>query len=212
MIRDYNVDWLEKAVYMPMTTMQSQVSGAFIGDGTPVFAEISSFDYTGVLLAATGTGVNHIMRVPYDLDRGKQIRFRVWWTLNVTDADVETPTLVYNQQAAGTVGVDAATALNTPIPAYTFNGTANAIEVTGFGVINKNVILATTEFLTLKLTLTFNTASNSEVSFLGLEMRYTPRKMNGPERNLRGGRRLKVLSPLGVQLATSTTDGGPQES
>jgi hypothetical protein len=208
-IRDKNTEWLEKVVYMPMTTMQSQVSGAFIGDGTPVFAEISSFDYTGVLLAATGTGVNHIMRVPYDLDRSKAIRFRVWWTINVTDGDVETPTLVYNAQSAGTVGVDAATALDTPIPAYTFNGTANALEVTGYGVIKKNTLVAGnastagTEFLTLKLTVTFNTASNSEISLLGLEMRYTPRRTGGPEKNIRAGRRLVDGAPLSTVLNTT---------
>jgi hypothetical protein len=200
MIRDFNIEWLEKKIYIPAQSFQSQVSGAFIGDGTSAFAEISSFDVTGALLASTGTGINHIMMVPYDLDRNHAIRFRVWWSNSTTDGDIETPTLVYKALTAGDAMIDAATALDTVIPAYTFNATANAMEVTDFGAIKRGTLADKTEALILKLTLTFNTASNSEISLMGLEMRYTPRKTAGPRRNILGGRRMKDTAPLGVIL------------
>src|SRR6266851_7827049 len=168
--------------------MQGQIAGVFTTDTTLNFAEIAAADITAPLIATTGGAVNHCLRVPYDLDRTKAIRFRVWWTINVTDADVETPVLTYAAIKAGAVIADAATALDTVIPAYTFNGTANAAEVTGFGVIKKGTLIDTTEFLQLKIATTFNTASASEISYLGLEIRYTPRKTVGPRRNLIGGR------------------------
>ena len=201
-VRDMNIGWLAKSIYIPAQSFQSQITGAFIGDGTPVFAEISSFDYCGVLLASTGTGINHVMRIPYDLDRGKQVRFRVWWSLNVTDADVETPTLTYALYTPPALLTDAATALDTVIPAYTFSATANSIEVTDFGIMNKNTITKNNEFIALKLICTFNTASNSEISLMGLEMIYSPRRTLGPERNIVGGRRLVTTAPFGTLLAT----------
>src|SRR5216684_1812279 len=154
MIRDKNTEWLEKAVYIPAQSFQGQIAGVFTTDTTLNFAEIAAADITAPLQTTTAGGINHCMRVPYDLDRSKAIRFRLWWTINVTDADVETPVLVYAAIAAGAVITDAATVLDTAIPAYTFNGTANAAEVTDFGVIKKNTLLNATEFLQLKVTTT----------------------------------------------------------
>jgi hypothetical protein len=207
LIRDFNIEWLEKSVYIPASTFQSQITGAFIGDGTPVFAEIAAADVTAPLLASTGTGLNHIMRIPYDVDRNHAIRFRVWWSNNTTDADVETPVLVYKALANGGVVIDAATALDTVIPATTFAATADTVTASGFGVIKRGTLADTSEFLILKVTCTFNTASNSELSIYGLEMRYTPRKTAGPRRNIVGGRRLDVTKPLGVIWQNTAQEG-----
>jgi hypothetical protein len=207
MIRDFNIEWLEKSIYIPAQLFQSQITGAFIGDGTPVFAEIAAADVTAPLLASTGTGINHIMRVPYDLDRNHAVRFRVWTSINIADQDVETFTILYSALKAGGTIIDAATALDTVVPAYTFSANINSAEVTSFGAIKRGTLLDTTEFLALKVTLTFNTASNSEVSILGLEMRYTPRRTIGTRRNIVGGKRLDPTRPLGVIWQGTAQEG-----
>jgi hypothetical protein len=168
--------------------------------------------------------VAHMMMVPYDLDRGKQIRFRVWWTQTSTTA-TDSVTFVLTYQAviesdnvlgtvtSNTVMVAPATALNTVIPVLDLStGVALQAQATGFGVINKNVLADTTAFLNIQIAVPdIGTFTADEVSIMGLEMRYTPRQMGGPEKNIRGGRRLKLTRPLSTVLATSSTDGGPQE-
>jgi hypothetical protein len=202
MIRDFNIEWLEKKIFIPAQSFADQIAGAPIGDSTQPYTEIGATDVTTVLFTTGTSGFNHHMMIPYDVDINHAIRFRVWWTINVTDADVETPVITYVPFVAGTtVFTDTQTVLDTPIPAYTFGAVANVAEVTDFGAIKRKTLLSTHEYIALKVLLTLNTASTAEVGLLGLEMRYTPRKTGGPRRNIIGGRRLKTANPMGVLLA-----------
>jgi len=203
MIRDKNMDWLERRVLLLAQDFQTYVTGVGVATGLPVFQQIASSGITGIQINQASDAIATFW-MPTDVDRSKQIRFRVWWSKNSTDADVETATVTYTPYVAGTtVIIDPATALSTAIPAYTFGTTANVLEVTDFGILNKNTLLTTTAMLGLKVASTMTNASANEISIVGLEIRFTPREMFGPEKNTLGGRRLLTTDPLGVKLAAT---------
>lgn len=201
MIRDFNVDWLEKRVWLPAQSAQSQITGAFINDGAAVFQEIgSTLGLSGVQVNQANDAIAWLWKVPYDLDRSKQLRVRAWITKTGTDADAETITVTYSALGRLGVVVDPATALSTTIAAFTFAGTANALEATAWGIISRNTLATTVEFLNWKLASTMTNASADEISLLGIELAYTPRRTAGPRKNILGGRRLAADNPLGVSL------------
>ena len=200
MIRDFNIDWLEKRVWIPAQAFQTFVTGAGIAAGDPVFQEISSFGITGIQINQANDAISHVWMVPYDFDRSKQMRFRVWASSSSTDADAETITLTYSALTASGTLVAPITALSTAIPAVTFSATANALTVTDFGILNRNTLATDTAFMNLSVASTMTNASANEISLLGLEVRYTPRRTAGPRKNILGARRLLTAYPLGVQL------------
>lgn len=203
MLRDFNMEWLEKRVFLPAQVFQTFVTGAGVAAGDPVFQEINASGVTGIQVAAASDAISTLW-MPSDLDITKQIRFRVWWSKNSADADQETVTVLYRAYVAGTTTIDVpASALSTPIPAYTFGTVANVLEVTDFGILNRNTLPNTTAMLGLNVASTMTTASTTEISIVGLEIRYTPRRTAGPRRNILGGRRLNTTYPLGVQLASA---------
>jgi len=217
MIRDKNVEWLEKRIYVPAWGFQTwkivgpsggatDLGGADgAGAGAPVMSEISTFGFTGGLIGAAGDVFAHVMMVPYDLDRSKQVRCRVWWTQTQgVTTDIMTWLIRYSALAEDGLLIEPATALDTVVPTDASSDDPLAVQATDFGVINKNIIAASAAFLNWYVEAdVIGTFSADEVSFLGLEIRYTPRKMSGPEKNLRGGRRLTTNSPLGVTLAAT---------
>jgi hypothetical protein len=211
MIRDKNIEWLEKRVFLPWSVFTgiSRVVNVTDASADPNFrslvsataktAAVGSSVLAGLAIGAQNDGAAGYW-VFYDVDRGKQIRFRVHFTAT---ADTGTVTwqvrylpVVARQTAIVTPSLD----LSTPIPAFSgLVATDNVWYVSGFGVLNKNSLPATTEALALLVRCT-DAAPVAGLQFLGLEVRYTPRKTAGPERNLRGGRRLAVDQPLGVKL------------
>jgi len=201
LLRDKQVDWLEKRIYLPLQAFQTFVTGAGVSDGDPVNQEISSFGFVGGQVNAAGDAWAHVMMVPYDLDRSRQVRVRVWFTSSSSDDDTPTWLVTYSALAEGGALVAPVTALDTVVAAYATAITANTVIATAFGVILRNTIGTTAAFLNWKVECdAVGGASANELSFLGLELRYTPRKMSGQEKNLRAGRRLLTEGPLGVQL------------
>lgn len=221
MIRDFNIEWLEKRVFIPAWTFQTfaivgpsggatDTGGAQgAGAGNPVMTEIGTTGIVGGEIAAAGDKFATIW-MPGDLDITKQLRARVWWTQTSTTATDTVDWLVtYTPLVAETtVLVDPVTALSTAITlADASSGVANTVQATSFGVINRNTVANTTDLISLGVEADgIGTFSANEVLFLGLELRYTPRKTAGPRRNVLGGRRLNTTYPLGVQLA-STQEG-----
>jgi hypothetical protein len=216
MIRDKNVEWLEARLYIPVThfttftdivdatdaSENTSIQGAAAGN--PELEELSTFGIAVGSIAAAGDTFTHLMMVPYDLDRSKQIRFRVWWTQTSTTATDSVDWILTYQAITeeSTVLAAPTTALNTVIPLGDLSsGTAFHAQATDFGIINKNTLAAATAMLGLQVEAdAIGTFSADEVKFLGLEMRYTPRRCAGPEKNLRAGRRLATASPLGATL------------
>lgn len=201
MLRDFNIEWLAKRVYYPAQTFQSQVTAAFISAGNPVFQEIGTLGLSGVQINEAGDAVNCWGMIPYDLDIKKKVRVRVWLTSS-GGADAETITVLYTKLGAGDTLIEPATALSTAIAAYTFTG-GGVLEKTDWGVINKSTFGADDFFWGFNIASTMTNASADEISLLGLEVEYTPRKTAGPRRNILGGRRLAAGYPLGVQLHAS---------
>lgn len=213
MIRDFNVEWLEKRVFIPVWQFQSWatiaptsggVNGA--GAGTTLMTEIGTTGLTGSPVIAAGNSWAHIWE-PNELDITKQLRFRVVYTQSSTTAtDTVDWIVTYTPLVTETtVIVDPVTALTTPIPlADASSGVANVIQASDFGRIARNTIPQTTDFITFKVEAdAIGTYSTNEIFLLGLEIRYTPRRTAGPRRNILGGRRLLTTRPLGVQLATA---------
>ena len=207
MIRDFNVEWLEEIEYIPARSFQSFVTDAGIATGAPVFQEVGATGISGVQVNQAGDAISTLWHMGNRVDINKQIRFRVLSSKNSTDADAETQTVLYTPLVAGTtVLIEPATALSTAIPELTYGIVADVPTFTSFGIINRATLPDTTFALALEVASTMTNASANEISILGLEIRYTPRRMGGPRRNLLGGRRLLVTRPLGVQIGSTSQE------
>lgn len=213
MIRDFNMEWLEARVFIPAQAFTGYVAATTAGTfeeptsantGAAELTELSTFGLVGLQIGAAGDMVSTIWMTPYDLDITKQIRFRVWWTQSSTTATDTIDWIVTYQRIVeeSTVLVDPVTALNTVVPlADASSGTAWHMQASGFGIINRNTLVDTNVFLNLRVEAdAIGTFSADEPFFLGLEIRYTPRRAAGPRRNILGGRRLLNANPLGVRL------------
>lgn len=218
-IRDKNVEWLEKKVYLPAWAFQTfrtvgpsggatDVGGIEGADtGAPVMTEIGSTGIVGLEIGAAGDMTATLWN-PYEVDIGKQMRFRVAWTqTSVTATDTVDWIVTYLPVLAdeSTTLVTPVTALSTAIPlGDASSGVAAVVQWSDFGILNRATLASTTEFIALRVEAdAIGTFSANEVLFLGLEIRYTPRRTGGPERNIRPGRRLAVATPLGVTLAAT---------
>lgn len=236
MIRDYNIEWLEKRVWLPWpvwTSMgvrnnltvnsgatavtSSAANGAIIGGSGVTSNQVSALAIPttiasalvgGVALPAQNDGVSTLLMVPFDLDIKKALRFRAFYTQTATSGTV-TLKLLYDAfiaAQAGTAGAGViaapASVLSTAFPAASGTVVANDVRVTDFGVLNRSTLADTTDMLGFALTTT-DASPVAGLKFLGLELRYTPRRTAGPRRNVIGARRMVVTRPLGVQLATS---------
>lgn len=228
MIRDFNVEWLRKRIYIPITAFTGMGYGAggyagSMGAGNDVLVSVNSTGIAALPFAANTDFVYHAFMTPYDVDRTKAIDFRVHWSNGTTATSIQW-ILTYALMAApvncdlvstggtatspGPTNLGAipttsgvATALDTVLPASSSTG-ANRWEITDYGTLKKNTLTGDSYGLVFKLGITTVTATPS---VLGLEMRYTPRRMAGPRRNLIGGRRLQ--NPLGVQWTQSKQEG-----
>ncbi len=206
MIRDFNIEWLEVKKLILAQQFQTYVTGAGIAAGDPVFTEQNATGISAISVAAAGDTISTLLDLS-EVDITKQVRFRVIWTQTSTTATDSVDWLVlYTPIVLGTtVLVDPATALDTVIPAGNLSsGVADVIQASGFGIINRNTIPNTAEYLAVHVEAdAIGTFSADEVKIVGLEMRYTPRRTAGPRRNILGGRRLNIAYPGGVQLATA---------
>jgi hypothetical protein len=218
MIRDFNIEWLEQRVYIPAWNFQTfaivgpsggatDLGGANgAGAGAPVMTEIGATGITGGEIGANGDMFSTLW-CPSDVDITKQIRARVWWTqTSTTTTDTIDWIVTYTPIIAETtVLVDPVTALSTAITlADASSGVAARVQATAFGVLNRNTLADTVDLLALRVEAdAIGTFSANEPLFLGLELRYTPRRTAGPRRNILGGRRLVATRPLGVQLHAS---------
>lgn len=221
MIRDYNIEWLERKEFIPAWHFQTWVAtapsggatdlGGLVGAdaGAPVTVEIGTSGIAGAPIGAAGDMFSTIWPV-FNVDSKKQMRFRVIWTQTSTTAtDTVDWIVTYTPLILETTAIVApVTALSTAVTlADASSGVANVIQGSAFGVLNRATLTDTTEFLSLRVEAdAIGTFSADEIIFLGLEIRYTPRMTAGPRRNVLGGRRLHNDYPLGVKL-NSTQEG-----
>ena len=157
--------------------------------GAPVSKEISTFGVNGILMETAADEVNTYLPMPYDLDLSKRIYARVHWASGSTDvADTVTwkvwyATLVFNTTAIIAIGDTGGTALDVVVPADDVPvATAYAWAVTDEGYIDAGKFGENVEGLLFSVEMDAFDAGLSEDKFLlGLELRYSPRRLWGPD-------------------------------
>lgn len=157
--------------------------------GAPITKEISTFGVNGILMEAAADEVNTYMPVPDDIDLSKRIYVRVHWTSGSTDV-TDTVTwkvwykpLIFNTTAIAAIGNTGGTALDQVIAADDVPvATAYAWCVTEEGYLDAGKLPETTEALLWSVEMdAFDAGLAEDKFFLGLEIRYSPRRMWGPD-------------------------------
>lgn len=151
--------------------------------GAPISKEISTFGINGVLLDTNTDAVGHEAPIPYDLDPRHPVYARVVWTSGSVDtADTVQWTVTYKQLTPNVTALaTGATALDTVIAAQDVPvATAYALCKTAWGKINGGTILDTAEHWTWNVAMTtFDVGLSEDKFLLGLEIAYTPRRLQG---------------------------------
>jgi hypothetical protein len=190
---DSHLMWRPGRVWLPAVNFANYVgaAGATAGahSGAPVFQEISSFGVVGVLMDTAADEVNTYMILPDDIDLSKRIYTRVHWASGSTDvADTVTwkvwyKPLIFNTTAILAIGNTGGTALDKVVAAQDVPvATAYAWAVTEEGYLDAGKLPETTGALLWSVELDAFDAGLAEDKFLlGLEIRYSPRRLWGPD-------------------------------
>ena len=195
--QDKELRWRPGRVYVPVgqfSGLAYEATGAAgiksVGAGTPsatnlALTEIGTTGLVGLVMEAAGNSVMHSMLLPYDYDTLMPMYLRVHWSSqSLTTADTIGWLVQYTPITLGvTAIIDPATALTTVIPQDTVSvAVANTWEATGWGKIGANVIGQRVEAITFEVEMDAFAAGLTEVKhLLGLELRYTPRRLAGPD-------------------------------
>lgn len=195
--------WRMKRDYIPAQLFQGYVTGAGIGEGAPVFDEIAASNIVGLNMTTDGDTVATLKMLPYDLDIRKHIYFRILWSLSGTVAatdDIDwiityttvrigfmTSAAQVSDMTSATTLVIPATALDTTIS--TANGgvqdyessTADQLIWSGYGSLDPITLNPLNDALSIMVEQNAATGAPTAVMFLGLEMSYTPRMLQGPD-------------------------------
>lgn len=189
---DAQILWRPGRVWLPATEFSNYVgaAGATAGahSGAPVFQEISTFGVVGLLMDTAADEANTYITLPGDIDLNKRIYARVHWTSGSTDtADTVTwkvwyKPLVFNTTAILAIGNTGGTALDSVVAAQDVPvATAYAWCVTQEGYMDAGKLPEDTGALLWSVELDAFDAGLTEDKFLlGLEIRYTPRRLWGP--------------------------------
>ena len=172
-----------------MATFAVGAALAGVHTGAPITKEISTFGVAGILMETAADEVNTYMIVPGDMDFSKRIYARVHWASGSTDtADTVTwkvwyKALVFNTTAILAIGATGGVALDKVIAADDVPvGTAYAWAVTEEGYMDAGKLPDTTEALLWSVEFdAFDAGLSEDKFFLGLEIRYTPKRLWGPD-------------------------------
>ena len=139
-LRDRNMDWLRKHVWVPAASFGKVISTDQIGisTGTPALLEIGATGYDGFKVDAAGEIASFVMLLPFDMDPGFSLKFRVHGTAEDAHTASDTVTFkgTYNNAKRAAAVVEAATVFDTDFAALTINDTAAILDISGWGVIN----------------------------------------------------------------------------
>ena len=184
MIRDRNIEWKSKRLFLPSPGIGWDATG-LVGrhTGAPTTGELGALGFGAITFNALGDEYVQMIPLPRDLDVEHPVYFRVYWTTDgATAADTSQFILTYADIAAGEEFTAADTALNTAIATDTY-GTATALilAITEWGKVNASTFTEG-DMLVLETELNatdVDVASTELVFFLGLEMEYTPKATSG---------------------------------
>lgn len=190
---DASFRWRPGRIWLPATSFSSYVgaAGATAGahTGAPVFQEISTFGVVGLLMDTAADEALTFNILPYDIDLAKRIYARVHWTSGSADvADTVTwkvwyKPLIFNTTLLTAIGDTGGTALDKVVAAQDVPiASAYAWCVTEEGYLDAGKLPETTGALSLGVELDAFDAGLTEDKFLlGLELRYTPKRLWGPD-------------------------------
>lgn len=150
-VRDKNIEWLRKRLYIPTIAWGGMISKAFNCTSTSQFAagdimisahtgakdwtEVSSFGYTTFTPTAANDALAGYCRVPFDCDPQYEMGVRVHFaSASATATDTLTWAVQLDFKAKETALIEPATVLSTTIAASTVIGTAHAHQWSARGV------------------------------------------------------------------------------
>jgi hypothetical protein len=183
---DKEVLWRPGRVFYPISTFTGMIGAAGVDagvhTGAPVQQEISTIGLVGLLMDTDADEVNHLTQLPYDFDPRYPMYTRVHFTTgSATAADTIAWLVRYLAIVPNvTTLVSPATAQAVDIASMTVTGTAYSYQVTSWGKINGGVISDKAEAIGWEVELdTFAVGLTEDKILLGLEVMYTPRRLNG---------------------------------
>ena len=192
MYSDKSFEWRPGRIYIPawnfagldyeVTTVIDIKSMSTGAANDTAIVEINTSGITALNFTANLNALDTFLMLPFDMDIQKPIYFRVWWTANNVAGSV-TWDVLYKSFIPGTTVLGtavSATVLTTAIGAQTMAATAFTVMRTPEGILGAGTLLETCEALQLGVVRS-TAATITTASFLGLELRYSPRRMRGPD-------------------------------
>lgn len=141
--------------------------------------EINTSGVTGISMGANANSVETLIQIP-DLDKNFNIYFCIWWTANNTSGTC-TWDVLYKKFVADTTVLGSAvsaTTLSTAIGADTMAGVAYTLMRSPEGVLVGGTLDDNVEVLQLGVVRT-NVTTITTPYFVGLGIRYTPKRLQG---------------------------------
>jgi hypothetical protein len=160
------------------------------GTGSPGTAQIGTSGLNGIVINSANGEASHLMNLPFDFDVSKPMYLRVFWTSGSSDTNQNITWLVRYRpiQVDSTALAAATTSLDTPIPVDNVIG-ANVLQATDWGKINAGAVDPKHEAIVWRVTLSAFSAGLTQSKYLvGLELRYTPKRLIGPTGMMREAR------------------------
>jgi len=200
---DADFRWRMKRHWIGAQAFQGYITAAGIAAGAPVFVEITTSGIVGLNMLDAADEVGTFLPLPYDMDVSKHVYFRILWGLGGTVAATDdldwiitytsvrigfmTSAAQVSDMTSATTLVLPATALDTTIS--TANGgvqdyesaTADQLLWTGYGSIDPAGLNPLNDGLSLLVENNADTGAPTAVHFMGVEMSYTPRFLEGPD-------------------------------
>ena len=228
-VRDCNVDYLLAKQWVSAFDVVKNVASLSVAAsspatlsvgwsvGSPTYAQFPSSRVGGIRLAATSTQIDHLWRVPSEVDKNHAIYFRHHWTSQVGGL---TPTVSFSQfyatlsSASSLSAVSPTSAIETAVPASSNSGSGALVyNLTGRGAIAPlatglaafQTMQDTVEMLhiTIQVTSTNWAIVSLPLFWIGMDIEYTPRLTFGD-----GSRReaRKMETNLGFSELSATND------
>jgi len=175
-IKDTSIAWKTKVDFIDARNMFGMLNGTGQGTGGPVSAahSVSASELTDVLVGANGDEFYHFYRIPWDMDLGKNFRWRVIYSHSSTDADTPVWTFDYMGIAEGEAVADI-TSHEATTSTQTVSTTANALGLTDWVTTNSTSYITSTDHAILMrwTSTSLGGASADEIELFGFEIQYT---------------------------------------
>lgn len=186
MISSNKIHRLRQIDFIPVTQFQGLTTGGTVftsvGAGGPVFQEISTFGFNGLLMDTAADEVSHFMRIPTNWDRDNNIYVRmIYATSSVTATDDITWQFLYGLYTPNTDALAApATALDTPLVLETVTGVDFTLERSDVpGILNGGTISDANLYMSFTCVELLETGIAEDIFLLGVEFEYTVKQDHG---------------------------------